>query len=613
MLYELTGRWPVSARWGLVLTQPDLPSPDRRALDEAERALAAGDSVAAERLAAALAVRHPHFARLHRLIATARRRSGDAKGALSAYQAAEALTPGDPDLLVDHASLLDRLGAFDGAITRYRRALVVVPAHDQALLGLSAALKHAERLDGALALLSGPAATSSRDHRLSQMKGAILRELGESDRAAKAFDEALRLAPSDAAALHGRARAEQEAGRPAASFFSRARRIHPHDRALLLSASACAASEGRADEAIAELERDCRHAPDWIEGQVTLARLRWQHQGRDGFDRGFREGLSTLPRCGPLWAAWLGAVARAEDHGRVAQIAASARAAIGASATIDRIEAASASMSGDIARADALFARMPLIADESIALRLAHLLRARRPGEAAALGEGLLGAGTGPLAFPYLDVAWRLIGNKRAQWLSQRPEFVSEHRLDIDLEALADHLRGLHLARHAPIDQSLRSGTQSEGPLLSRDDPIIRQLRAAVTDAAELYAAALPHDPKHPFLSRRAARLRVRGSWSVRLTDDGFHLAHVHSQGWISSAFYVALPAAIGPSEKEPGGWLTIGEPPPDLGHGLGPLQTVRPEPGLLVMFPSVMWHGTRPFGTGERLTAAFDFVPRLA
>ena len=38
----------------------------------------------------------------------------------------------------------------------------------------------------------------------------------------------------------------------------------------------------------------------------------------------------------------------------------------------------------------------------------------------------------------------------------------------------------------------------------------------------------------------------------------------------------------------------------------------VQPEPGLLVLFPSYMWHGTVPFSSAEqRLTCAFDIVRR--
>ncbi len=79
--------------------------------------------------------------------------------------------------------------------------------------------------------------------------------------------------------------------------------------------------------------------------------------------------------------------------------------------------------------------------------------------------------------------------------------------------------------------------------------------------------------------------------------------------GWISSAFYVALPEQAGP---EPSGWFALGTPPPELDLDLKATATVEPKPGRLVLFPSTMWHSTFPFEAGERLTIAFDVeVPR--
>jgi predicted 2-oxoglutarate/Fe(II)-dependent dioxygenase YbiX len=41
----------------------------------------------------------------------------------------------------------------------------------------------------------------------------------------------------------------------------------------------------------------------------------------------------------------------------------------------------------------------------------------------------------------------------------------------------------------------------------------------------------------------------------------------------------------------------------------LPPLATFEPKPGRLVLFPSFLFHGTRPFTGGERLTVAFDLT----
>jgi hypothetical protein len=45
------------------------------------------------------------------------------------------------------------------------------------------------------------------------------------------------------------------------------------------------------------------------------------------------------------------------------------------------------------------------------------------------------------------------------------------------------------------------------------------------------------------------------------------------------------------------------------LALNLDPLHMIRPQPGRLALFPSTMFHGTRPFPAGERMTVAFDVV----
>ncbi len=74
------------------------------------------------------------------------------------------------------------------------------------------------------------------------------------------------------------------------------------------------------------------------------------------------------------------------------------------------------------------------------------------------------------------------------------------------------------------------------------------------------YIAELGEDPAHPLLSRRARDFRYAGSWSSRLRDCGFHVNHIHHEGWISSCYYVALPDAV-KDESARQGWIKFGEP----------------------------------------------------
>ena len=238
-----------------------------------------------------------------------------------------------------------------------------------------------------------------------------------------------------------------------------------------------------------------------------------------------------------------------------------------------------------------------------------HLLRTHRVEQASRLAESLIDRDDADSVWPYVSVAWRLMGDPRWAWLESNPALVGVYDLSEtvgSLEALAARLRGLHVATHQPIDQSVRGGTQTDGPLFARVDPEIRTVRTAILAAVEVHLASLEHDPTHPFLRHRASSVRFSGSWSVRLTGGGRHSNHVHPKGLVSSALYVAVPPSNsdGPSAA---GCLALGQPPVELGLDLPPLQTIAPKPGQLVLFPSTMWHGTIPFESGERLTIAFD------
>jgi hypothetical protein len=241
--------------------------------------------------------------------------------------------------------------------------------------------------------------------------------------------------------------------------------------------------------------------------------------------------------------------------------------------------------------------------------QLRHLIRCGRLDEAALLVDREVGVGRADAIWPYAAVVWRALGDPRSEWLERGGALVSTTELlsRSQCVALAGCLGALHTARGEFLDQSGRGGTQTDGPLLSRIDPAIRALRSRIVAAVDAYVAQLPGDDRtHPTLGkRRDRRIRFAGSWSVRLRDRGFHAAHVHPQGWISSALYVALPAMGDGASRA--GWLTLGATPADLGTDLPGQRQIEPQEGLLILFPSWMWHGTVPFDAGERLTVAFD------
>lgn len=182
--------------------------------------------------------------------------------------------------------------------------------------------------------------------------------------------------------------------------------------------------------------------------------------------------------------------------------------------------------------------------------------------------------------------------------------------LDGYLADLVADLGRLHTLRAHPVGNSLREGSQIQLDPEASPFASIRAFPQAISGPIRRYLQALGTGPD-PMRRRNAGHYRLSGIWSVRLRPHGFHVNHYHPQGWISSACYLKLPPAVAQNRGE--GWIRFGEPAFPTRPALGPEYFIRPEPGLLVLFPSYMWHGTVPFSGDpgdSRLTMAFDVVP---
>ncbi len=453
----------------------------------------------------------------------------------------------------------------------------------------------------------------ARDHpgdaRLWQVLGLAHRRLDDLEPAVAALTKAAALAPADALIAHSVARATMEAGLPATALFERAHQLAPNDGSVLLGLAAARFADGDLAGAIAGIEAQTERHPGWIEGHNVSARLRWVRGEREGFTQSLERALTVAPRELALWRELIDTLMHAGLNEAALEAIARGRAAAGGIPVFDALEAVCAAEQGRTETADRLFAQLGGIEHITMAARyMRHLLRAGRPAEASAFADSWKGRDPGQLLVPYQSAAWRLTGDERWQWLEGEERLVGVYDLADrlpPLDALAERLRALHLSTHHPLEQSLRGGTQTDGPLFCRIEPEIRALRQTVLEAVEAHVAQLPPPVAgHPTLIARRAPIAFSGSWSVRLTDAGFHVNHVHPAGWLSSALYVSLPEAVGEGEQ---GWLKLGEPQAELGLDLAPFRTVEPKPGRLVLFPSTMWHGTIPFAAGERMTVAFD------
>jgi tetratricopeptide (TPR) repeat protein len=175
---------------------------------------------------------------------------------------------------------------------------------------------------------------------------------------------------------------------------------------------------------------------------------------------------------------------------------------------------------------------------------------------------------------------------------------------------LTSRLNVLHNPHgHRLLYQSLRGGTETTQDLSRNQDPVIQALFQAFAAPIARYRDRIGHGTD-ALRRRNQGPTRFNGGWSVRLHRDGYHTSHVHPRGWISSACYIQLPECM-TARPTAEGTLSFGAPGMLTTPALPAELSVRPQVGLLVLFPSYFWHGTLPFHSEQpRLTVAFDVVP---
>lgn len=592
-------------------------------------------------------------------------REGKADDAIRIVEGVLASVPRSPDAHQLMAMCQSELGEYALAERSFRRALELAPDQPLLLVNLATLLRKVARVPEALVLFQRATEVAPQMGKAWLELGNTLFDLGLADKAVPALERAVQVQPDSVMAWSalGSAYRIVEQWEPAEAAFLKALKLAPGYSAGWVNLGAVMRLRGRADEAIAcferaaiagyrgpelgdalagalldegEVEKALEQAtrlvethPDYVPGHVTLANLRWEYgprfaPGQDAVE-GFRASVQARPSDLALtheFARFLMAARRPEEALELIRQLRLKTDAPGLALQ----EAQALDDLGYPGRARAAYetmARGPLATlPFFLNAYTRHLLRAGEWQAAAERAEQATRvAPHHQEGWAYLGTAWRLLGDAREHWLCDYERLVANLRigtppgyasLDAFLAALRARLDALHQAGREPVQQSLRGGSQTPGRLFGRRDPVIGQLQLAIEQAIEAWLPTLPTDASHPFLSRKANRLRMSGSWSVKLWSSGRHVNHIHPEGWMSSAFYVSLPPSVRqPPDGGHAGHLQFGQPPSELGLALEPRRILRPEPGHLALFPSYLWHGTVPFEDEQpRMTVAFDMVP---
>ncbi|WP_066775423.1 2OG-Fe(II) oxygenase family protein [Sphingomonas sp. CCH5-D11] len=450
-------------------------------------------------------------------------------------------------------------------------------------------------------------------------RAAALKAAGDLPGAAQAYAAAVRMRPQSAVAEHNLAATLGDLGDHAGAIAATQRAIHKGGNAPETWLVRARSLQAMGDTAAAEhaYQEAIRRRPDYAVAHRDLAQLRWMLSASPAEAMRSLDGAPDTRELALVRATVLGGVG---DQAAARRVVAQALQRGPGDLALQLTAAAQAGRAGDAAAQLAHATAALKIAPASIEAGRAAveaLLHAGRIGEAVGLAERVVAAAPDDqAALALLATAWRLSGDTRHTLLCEDKALISHDLIpvpagwsdrDAFLHELAGALRELHGWRSHPLGQSLRHGSQTQVDLTKVQVPVIQALFATLPVLIDAHVAGLGRGDD-PVRRRIGVGWRIAGAWSVQLQPGGFHTDHVHPEGWLSSAFYVSLPKVVA---REPEGWLAFGRPGIATTPPLEPFRRLRPEPGMLALFPSYLWHGTEPFsGEEPRLTVAFDIVP---
>lgn len=459
---------------------------------------------------------------------------------------------------------------------------------------------------------------------LQSLRAAALKALGDKAGSLAQYQAAARLAANDPIAAHNVAAGYADLGRDqdAVAEAERALRLGGRAPETLLVLGRGLQGLRQFDRAKQAFEAALSVRPNYAEALRDLSHLIWMSTGEAAAALApVDQALTQAKGQGDLLLVKLRLLSHI--HGEPAALAL-ARTEIAAIGQDPRLALEFSWLLLKDAPADALAIAQQLVAR----FPTEHLPKKAVVQALLALGEAKAAA---DLAFELvteqpndqqaiadLTSAWRLSGDSHLGDLYDYPAVVQALMIDCPpgwthltdfLNDLRISLNSVHLLKAHPIEQSIRGGSQTSHNLVTSDDPVIRAFFQAIQGPIRAYRDHLGQGPD--LLRRRnAGGHRIDEAWSVRLRPQGFHVDHIHPNGWISSAFYADVPPQVETTNQHEG-WLRLGAPPTPTAPILEAGHFVQPKAGLLALFPSYMWHGTVPFGgEASRMSLAFDILP---
>ena len=568
---------------------------------------------------------YPKATDVAHLLALVAKQSGDFEEAEALLRSCIKNDSRRADIQANLGNLLAARGRKDDAQEAYRKALSIDTSFRPARLGLARLLNTVGQGGEAAKEIQPLIDQNADDAEAWNVLGTSWRLLGQWQEAERAFHKALAISPDYAVARHnlGALLAHLSRSEDALAQLDAAAAAGIRGPEIDVNRASALMELCRFDDAEQVLADTINATPQAVGAQTLLARLRFMRGAADFADE-YAAAITKRPGDVPLRLGYSRILRGARLFDRAQALL---EAALEAEMKDPRLLAELAAIYQDAGSFD----------NALQCARSAAEAGGNDSGVNDILIDALTSLGRADEARPLVDAArkrnpqnqWyvameatvaRLLGDARYEELYDYEKFVRIFTLSPPQgwssiqefhKDLIPALEKRHQYQAEPLDQSLRHGTQTPRGLLGDPDPIIQAFLGTLEEPIAQYRKDLGFDPDHPLKSRNTGKSVLAGCWSVRLGRGGYHVNHVHSEGWISSAYYVEVPSEVS-DESAKSGWIKFGEPRFPV-PGAIPEKFILPIVGRLVLFPSYMWHGTTPISGDEpRMTIAFDVVPQI-
>lgn len=535
--------------------------------------------------------------------------------------------PLQADVLNTLGNLMGKMEKPQQAIIFFQQALKKRPQFAIANFNLGLTYNKLAKHSEAVKALTTASEQAPDNAQIWSALGCSFKDLMQFEEALHAFDKALKIKPGYIKALNNKGLTLRLLQRPeeAINCYQQALPIGSDIPELHFNIACASYDSGKKEDAEISLNKAITLKPDYVLAHETLNKMYWEHGESDKFTQTFQKAIKVYPESIDLRVSYANQLKMAKRGAEAVEILNTAMRELGAAPKISHCLGQLYGQTGNAELAVEHISNAVKLepTNERYRIDVSNFLIQKHQ-----YNEAMIHLDAAQISNPFEQemwalkgLCWRFTGDDRDAWLNDYDRFIKAKILDTPegydnfehfIHDLRKALINMHNTIETPLDQSVRYGTQTAGRLLYQPVKEVIDYRTVLEKRVREYLSELPDDQSHPFLSRKTENFRFSGSWSVRLQSEGFHVNHVHPDGWFSGPTYIEVPQSIRSDDPKKAGWVTFGE----TGMNLGPdrekiVTSVCPQEGLCAFFPSYIWHGTIPFHSDEhRMTTPCDIVP---